>query len=102
MTEYLNGISRFVWTALIKTSDRKHNFSTLRDATPEKRMKQAIETETYFIPRFKEWRKQYPRYAPYFFGAKTSIEPHLWAIKEYQTEIERLSQQIKFLLTEMS
>lgn len=91
MRTYLNNIGFSVWTSLIKTSDRKHNFSQLKDATLEKRMKQAIETETYFIPAFKEWRNKFPRYAPYFFGAKTSIEPHLWAIKEYQSEIDRLN-----------
>jgi GTP pyrophosphokinase len=91
MKHYLKNIGFCVWTSLIKASDRKHNFSTLRDATFEKRMRQAIETETYFIPVFKEWRNKFPRYAPYFFGAKTSIEPHLWAIKEYQAEIDRLN-----------
>lgn len=94
---YLNFIGDHVWTALIKTSDRKHNFSTLKDATFEKRMKQAIETESYFIPAFKEWRNKFPRYAPYFFGAKTSIEPHLWAIKEYQGEIDKLKSENNLL-----
>jgi GTP pyrophosphokinase len=94
MIGYLQDIGDYLWTALIKTSDRKHNFSQLKDASFEKRMKQAIETETYFIPAFKEWRNKFPRYAPYFFGAKTSIEPHLWAIKEYHAEIERLQDKI--------
>lgn len=89
---YLALIGENVWTALIKVADRKHNFSTLRDATLAKRMKQAIETETYFIPAFKVWRKKFPRYAAHFYEAKTAIEPHLWAIKEYQAEIERLQQ----------
>ncbi|MEK5036260.1 HD domain-containing protein [Paenibacillus sp. FSL R7-0302] len=87
---YLSGIGQHVWTALIKTADRKHNFSTLKDASFEKRMKQALETEQFFIPVFKQWRKAYVRWASYFYGAKTAIEPHLWAIKEYQTEIDRL------------
>jgi guanosine-3',5'-bis(diphosphate) 3'-pyrophosphohydrolase len=95
MKAYLDGIGEHVWTALIKTSDRKHNFSTLREASFQKRMKQAIETETYFIPAFKEWRNRFPRYAAYFFEAKTAIEPHLWAIKDYQTEIERLQNIIR-------
>jgi (p)ppGpp synthase/HD superfamily hydrolase len=91
MVEYLKGVSKYVWTSLIKTADRKHNFSTLREATFEKRMRQAIETETYYIPAFKDWRNKYPRYSAYFFGAKTAIEPHLWAIKDYQAEIDRLT-----------
>lgn len=87
---YLDRI-RFNWRAsLIKTADRKHNFSTLRHATREKKLRQAEETEALFIPFFKECRKLYPRYADYFFSAKTAIEPHLWEIKEHYHEVEQL------------
>ncbi len=82
MKNYLFDIGNNVWASLIKTSDRKHNFSTLKDATIEKRMKQAVETETHFIPAFREWRERYPRYINFFLSASKSIKPHLDSIKE--------------------
>lgn len=89
---YLDRISLSYGASLIKTADRKHNFSTLKDATKEKKLRQADETERLFIPFFKHCRKLYPRYANYFFSAKTSIEPHLWEIKEHYREVEALEQ----------
>lgn len=94
MWSYLDLISGNMGASLIKTADRKHNFSTLRDATPEKKLRQAIETEKFFVPFFKECRGRYPRYAGYFFSAKTTIEPHLWEIKEHYWEVEELKKQI--------
>lgn len=94
---YLSNIYNNVGASLIKTADRKHNFGTLRDATPEKKVRQAMETELYFIPFFKDCRKKYPRYASYFYSAKTTIEPHLWEIKEHYEEVEKLKQKIKDL-----
>lgn len=93
MIAYLAPIIFNVGSTLMKTSDRKHNFSTLRDATPEKRLRQALETEKHFIPFFKDARNRYPRYAGYFFSAKTAIEPHLWAIKDHHEEITRLKEE---------
>lgn len=90
---YLRPMLQNVGSCLLKASDRKHNFSTLRDATPEKRLRQAVETEKYFIPFFKEARNKYPRYAGYFYSAKTAIEPHLWAIKDHHEEITRLKEE---------
>jgi GTP pyrophosphokinase len=90
---YLNEILHNVGASLIKTADRKHNFGTLRDATPEKKLRQAIETETRFIPFFKEARNMYPRYSAYFFSAKTTIEPHLFEIKEHYEEIARMKEE---------
>jgi (p)ppGpp synthase/HD superfamily hydrolase len=92
---YLELIKNSVGAALIKTADRKHNFGTLLDATPEKKHRQALETEKYFIPFFKECRNLYPRYAHYFFAAKTAIEPHLWEIKEHYAEIAELKAQFE-------
>ena len=95
MYEYLDKISRNVGASLIKTADRKHNFSTLKDATREKKLRQADETERLFMPFFKYCRKLYPRYANYFFSAKTAIEPHLWEIKERYAEVEELERKLK-------
>ncbi len=98
---YLDRISQNMGASLIKTADRKHNFSTLRDATREKKLRQADETEQLFMPFFKYCRKLYPRYANYFFSAKTAIEPHLWEIKERYAEVEKLEEtlgEVKFIL----
>lgn len=97
MTIYLESILNNIGSALIKTADRKHNFGTLRDATPEKKMRQAKETEELFIPFFKECRNKYPIYASYFFSAKTTIEPHLNEIKEHYEEVEMLRDEIQTL-----
>lgn len=96
MRSYLGAISGNLLAVLGKTADRRNNFGSLRDASEEKQYKQAIETEVYFIPFFKEARNRYPRYAPYFFAAKSSIEPHLWQIKTSYA----LSQQNKDLKEE--
>jgi len=97
MVAYLQPILLDVRALLLKTSDRKHNFGTLRDATPEKKLRQAMETEKHFIPLFKEGRIRYPRYAGYFNSAKTTIEPHLWEIKEHYEEVARLKAEIEEL-----
>lgn len=86
-----------VRACLIKAADRKHNFGTLRDATPEKKMRQAKETRTYFFPFFKACRKKYPVYATYFFSVKTTIEPHLIEIEERYAKEMELMQYIQHL-----
>lgn len=101
LKDYLDLISFNVGASLIKTADRKHNFGTLRDATAEKKLRQALETEQYFIPFFKKCRNIYPRYASYFFSAKTSIEPHLWEIKEHYEEVSELREEISSLHDEI-
>ncbi|WP_442637983.1 HD domain-containing protein [Rossellomorea marisflavi] len=95
LKRYLEAISKHPGASLIKTADRIHNFGTLKNATPEKKLRQALETEKYFIPFFKTCRGAHPRYAKYFFRAKTTIEPHLWEIKEHYEEIEQLRDQLR-------
>lgn len=101
MIKYLDAISEDVGASLIKTADRKHNFGTLRDATPEKKLRQAKETEELFIPFFKKCRNKYPIYASYFFSAKTTIEPHLNEIKEHYEEVGTLMSEIEALRQEL-
>lgn len=101
LNEYLDNISKNYGAALIKTVDRIHNFGTLKDATPDKKIRQANETQLYFIPFFKKCRNMYPRYAYIFFEAKTSIEPHLWEIQEHYKEINELKEKIKKLEKEL-
>ena len=102
LVPYLEEISKYCATALIKTADRIHNFGTLLEATPEKKMRQALETERHFIPYFKLWRNMYPRYSNFFFEAKTQIEPHLWEIKEHYEEVNSLKQEIESLRQRLS
>lgn len=97
MQNYMAEILKNIGASLVKTADRKHNFSTLLDATPEKQYKQAVETETFFIPFFKECRKIYPRYAHYFFSAKTILEPYCTTMKEKHAmhlQIKRLEERL--------
>jgi len=88
---YLNEILKDWRKLLVKTADRKHNMSTLQDATPEKEYRQALETEEYFLPLFKEGRDRYPEYARYLQTAKTTLYPHILKIKahhEYRIMME--------------
>jgi (p)ppGpp synthase/HD superfamily hydrolase len=102
MESYLEEISFHVGASLIKAADRMHNFGTLRDASPEKKLRQALETETFFIPFFKKCRNMYPRYAAFFFEAKTQIEPHLWEIKSHHEEVSMLKKKIMELESKQS
>jgi GTP pyrophosphokinase len=99
---YLDPILNNPGAALIKTSDRKHNFSTLRDASPEKKIRQAIETEKFFFPFFKEAMNKYPRYSSYFLTAKTNIKPHLMEIIEHYEEVNALNARIAELEAKLS
>lgn len=92
LSEYLNTILKDWRMLLIKASDRKHNISTLKDATPEKQYRQAIETETYFLPLFKEGRKRYKQYSAYLHTCKTTLYPHILTLKahhEYRISVEK-------------
>lgn len=98
LAAYLKAILENRDAALVKTADRKHNFSTLIDATIEKQYRQMVETRDYFIPFFKECRKKYGRYSHYFFSAKTTIEPIIAHIQQCHDYIEQLQAQL--VLTE--
>lgn len=91
---YLDDILLYVKRCLVKTADRKHNFSTLHDSSPKHEMRQAIETEKFFLPFLKEARKRYPEHSAYFHSAKTSIVPILNRIKKAHAEETRLKNKI--------
>ncbi|MBJ8109018.1 HD domain-containing protein [Bacillus cereus group sp. TH204-1LC] len=99
---YLEPILRDPDASLLKTADRKHNFSTLRDAIPEKKIRQAIETEKFFFPFFKEAMKRYPRHSAYFLSAKTAIKPHLMEILEHYEEVNALNLRIAELEAQLN
>ena len=95
MIEYLDLILTDVRMAKVKTVDRKNNFGTLKDATPEKELRQALETEKFFLPFFKACRKKYPEHARFFHSAKTTIMPHLIKIKQHHAFVAEHERQIK-------
>ena len=82
ITSYLYAILNDVRACLVKTADRKHNFSTLDATSAKHEARQVAETEKHFIPFFKEARKRFPEYSAYFHSAKTTIVPHLKRIKK--------------------
>jgi len=96
MDRYLAGIYEMVETALIKTADRIHNFSSMYVSSNKHRMKQVVETRNFYIPFFKQCRNRYARYSNFFFFAKTTIEPILLEIEQsvnYAEQIEVLKQE---------
>lgn len=97
ITNYLNNILQDVRACLVKTADRKHNFSTLDATSAKHEARQVAETEKYFIPFFKEARKMYPEYSAYFHSAKTTIVPHLKRIKKAIEAENRLKSRIEEL-----
>lgn len=101
LLDYLSKCFDKLSTAVVKTADRIHNFNTLGNASRDKQLRVALETERNFFPLFKYARNEYPEYAPFFYQAKTDIEPHLASIKEYCEMEETLSNKIKELEREL-
>lgn len=102
LLEYLKKCFSKFSTAVVKAADRIHNFNTLGNATGEKQLRVALETEQNFFPLFKFARNEYPEHAAFFYQAKTEIEPHLLKIKEsYETE-QRLLAHIAELESELT
>lgn len=102
LVRYLQKCEEKLSTALVKSADRIHNFNTLGNASRDKQLRVALETEEYFLPMFKTCRNEYPEHANFFYQAKTEIEPHLLKIKESHeveqkllAEIERLKEQVQ-------
>ena len=101
LQQYLDGISENVGAALIKVADRIHNLQTLREASVEKRQRQAAETKTYFIPFIKVCRERYPRHSKFFFEAKTNLEVIIENIKERHEEVSKLEEKVRQLELEL-
>lgn len=97
LQKYIDRISENYGASLIKCADRQNNFGSLLEASADKRLRTALETEEYYLPFFKKCRNLYPWYAAFFFDAKTTIEPHLWAIKEHNKEVQGLKNEIHLL-----
>lgn len=97
MEKYLYDISNNIGAALIKTADRMNNFGTLKDAPLKQRMKQALETSTFFIPFFKKCRNKYPRYSRIFVKAKIQTSPLIYEIEDHDRDVTALENKIKYL-----
>lgn len=95
LQEYLHIILQDWRMILIKTVDRMHNMSTLKDASPEKELRQALETETYFIPLFKQARKRYPQFSRFYHNAKTTLMPQIIKIKQHHEYREMMEAKVK-------
>ena len=94
LKEYLDIILGNMYASAIKTADRMHNMQTLREKGFEARYRKAIETETYYMPFFKECRSRYPRYESLFYAARSQISPLIFEIKSFYGEIQRLQWQL--------
>lgn len=104
MKAYLRGIFDMYESALIKTADRIHNFSSMRDSSNTHRLKQLIETRDFYIPFFKDCRNRYVRYRNLFTFAKTTIEPTLVEIEQniaYATKIKELEAEVQTLTKQL-
>lgn len=94
---YLEAISSDMNAAAIKTADRMHNMMTLEEKTFEARYRKALETKTYYLPFFKQCRYMYPRYENLFYAARAEIEPLIFHIESFYTEIQKQQKEIKEL-----
>lgn len=101
MKRYLTGIAGRYESALIKTADRIHNFSSMLKSSQTHRMKQVKETRDFYIPFFKECRNRYVRYSNFFFFAKTTIEPILHEIDQSYAKTQELEDEIARLRAEL-
>ena len=97
INEYLDAISSDMNSAAIKTADRMHNMMTLSEKTFEARYRKAMETKTYYLPFFKQCRYMYPRYENLFYAARAEIEPLIFHIESFYTEIQKQEKEIKEL-----
>ena len=92
--DYLDGILTDMNAAAIKTADRMHNMMTLEEKTFDARYRKAMETKTYYLPFLKQCRYKYPRYENLFYAARAEIEPLIYHIESFYTEIQRLEKKI--------
>lgn len=92
--EYLENIASDMNSAAIKTADRMHNMMTLDEKTFEARYRKAMETKTYYLPFFKQCRYMYPRYENLFYAARAEIEPLIFHIESFYTQIQKQQKEI--------
>jgi len=100
--EYLKGIMSDMNSAAIKTADRMHNMMTLDEKTFEARYRKAMETKTYYLPFFKQCRYMYPRYENLFYAARAEIEPLIFHIESFYTEIQKQQEEIEKLKNQLT
>lgn len=101
ITEYLDNISKNMFSSAIKTADRMHNMMTLQLKTFESKNQKCIETETYYLEFFNKCRKMYPRYESLFHAARSQIQPMIFEVKSFYSEIIRQQNEIDSLEKEL-
>lgn len=99
---YLNAILTDMNSAAIKTADRMHNMMTLDEKTFEARYRKAMETKTYYLPFFKQCRYMYPRYENLFYAARAEIEPLIFHIESFYTEIQKQQKELDELKAKLN
>lgn len=97
MNRYLKCIEERPESALVKTADRIHNFSTMSTMSRKHRLKQVTETRDMYIPFFKRCRRRYARHSEFFYFAKTTIEPILSEIESSDAKIQALEKELRVL-----
>lgn len=100
--QYLNDISTDMNAAAIKTADRMHNMMTLNEKTFDARYRKAMETKTFYLPFFKLCRYLYPRYENLFYAARAEIEPLIYHIESFYTEIQKQREEIEKLKEQLA
>jgi GTP pyrophosphokinase len=88
LKEYYGPILEDWRPSLVKAADIMHNFSTLRDASREKKIRKVLEAQEVYIPFLREARNKFPRFASFFYLAQHfAIEPLVAEMEErYETE----------------
>ena len=102
INKYLEGILSDMNAAAIKTADRMHNMMTLEEKSFEARYRKAMETKTYYLPFFKQSRYMYPRYENLFYAARAEIEPLIFHIESFYTEIQKQRKEIEELKAKLA
>ena len=94
MVAYLGKIKENQDAAIIKTADRMHNMMSLETKTFKQRYDKALQTETYYLPFFRECRYLYPRYENLFYMARAQIEPLIFHIKTFYKALEEREKEL--------
>jgi GTP pyrophosphokinase len=101
LKEYYRPILENWRSSLVKAADIMHNFSTLGDASSEKKIRKVEEAQEVYIPFLREARNKYPRFASFFYLAKFAIEPIVREMEERYAVEGALRLQIKVMQDEV-
>lgn len=89
LLKYIEAIMTDADASAIKTADRMHNMMTLNNKSFQSRYSKAMESKEYYLPFFKECRRIHARYENLFYAAQAQIEPLIYNIEAFYTELTR-------------